>query len=137
MTAGGSALAELRVLVGTTDLDRATAFYGELLALPVRERWDDDDGRAVLFGVGPAGVIEVIEDSPHHPARRAAGVSLAIEVDDVDAVHERLRSAGLAIREPLEDRPWGHRTFGIDDPDGLPLVFFSAIPETVAGSEDR
>jgi lactoylglutathione lyase len=129
--------AELRVLVGTTDLDRATAFYGDLLALPVRERWDDPDGRAVLFGVGTSGIIEVIEDSADHPAAAPAGVALAIEVDDVDAVHERVRSAGVAIREPIEDKPWGHRNFGVHDPDGLPLVFFTAMPETGRRSEGR
>jgi uncharacterized glyoxalase superfamily protein PhnB len=34
---------------------------------------------------------------------------------------------GVAIVEAIDDRPWGHRSFTIDDPDGLPLTFFHVL----------
>ena len=33
-------MSEIRVLVGTTDFDGATAFYGDVLGFPVQEHWD-------------------------------------------------------------------------------------------------
>ncbi len=116
----------MRVLVGTRDYASSTAFYRELLRFPVQEEWDATDGRGTLFATG-GGVIEVIEDSPHHPAEVPHGVSVSIEVTDVEELHGRLAVAGVAPTDPLADRPWGHRSFAIQDPNGLPLTFFQVL----------
>jgi catechol 2,3-dioxygenase-like lactoylglutathione lyase family enzyme len=118
---------EMRVLVGTTDFEGTTAFYGDVLGFPVQEHWDDPDGRGTLFSCASAAVIELVEDSPHHPAEAPRGVKVAVEVDDVDALHSRVRQAGVEVIDPIGDRPWGHRSFEIRDPSGLPLVFFAAL----------
>lgn len=120
-------MTEIRVLVGTTDFDGATRFYGDVLGFPVQEHWDAPDGRGTLFRCASSGVIEIFEDSPHHPAEAPRGVKVAVEVDDVDALHDRVRRAGVAIVDPIGDRPWGHRNFEIHDPGGLPLVFFTPL----------
>jgi lactoylglutathione lyase len=39
-------------------------------------------------------------------------------VDDVDAEHDRLRTAGVRVLAPPADRPWGERTLHLSDPDG-------------------
>jgi hypothetical protein len=31
---------------------------------------------------------------------------------------------GIPIVRGLEDAPWGHRSFGIDDPDGLRIWYY-------------
>lgn len=122
-------MSEIRVLVGTTDFDCATAFYGDALNFPVQEQWDDPDGRGILFRCASGGVIEVFEDSPHHRAEAPRGVKVAVEVEDVDALYDRIRKAQVEVVDPIGDRPWGHRNFEIPDPSGLPLVFFSAGPD--------
>jgi catechol 2,3-dioxygenase-like lactoylglutathione lyase family enzyme len=43
---------------------------------------------------------------------------VSIEVDDVDAVHERARAAGAEIVYPLTDEDWGLRRFFVRDPNG-------------------
>lgn len=120
-------MTELRVLVGTTDFDRATSFYGDLLGFPVQERWEAPDGRGTLFRCASSAVIEIFEDSPHHPAEPPRGVKVAVEVDDVDALYDRVRQGEVEVLDPIGDRPWGHRNFEIADPSGLPLVFFGAL----------
>src|SRR4051812_38523927 len=40
---------------------------------------------------------------------------VSIEVDDVDAVHERARAAGAEITYPLTDEEWGVRRFFVRD----------------------
>ena len=43
---------------------------------------------------------------------------LSIEVDDVDAVHERAMGLGYDIEYELTDEPWGVRRFYLRDPAG-------------------
>jgi predicted enzyme related to lactoylglutathione lyase len=118
---------EMRVLVGTVDFGGATAFYSDTLGFPVQEHWDAPDGRGTLFRCASSGVIEILEDAPQHPAETPHGIKIAVEVDDVDALYERVRQAGVKVVERIGNRPWGHRNFEIQDPSGLPLVFFSAV----------
>ncbi|MET3900087.1 catechol 2,3-dioxygenase-like lactoylglutathione lyase family enzyme [Devosia sp. UYZn731] len=43
---------------------------------------------------------------------------LSIEVDDVDAIHDRATSLGLDIVYAITDEPWGVRRFYVRDPFG-------------------
>jgi predicted enzyme related to lactoylglutathione lyase len=43
---------------------------------------------------------------------------VTIEVEDVDAVHDRAAAAGHDIVHPLTDEPWGVRRFFVRDPTG-------------------
>ena len=54
-----------------------------------------------------------------------AGLMYHFCVDDVDAEHKRLTSAGLKPVMPLEDHPWGDRGFAILDPNGVMLYIYS------------
>jgi predicted enzyme related to lactoylglutathione lyase len=120
------AMADLRVLISAKDYEETLAFYGELLQLPIAESWDDPDGRGTLFGAA-SGFIEVFEANEHHPAHAVEGVRLAIEVADAQTIHDRVAARGVAITEAIDDRPWKHRSFTIDDPNGLALTFFNVI----------
>lgn len=51
--------------------------------------------------------------------QRAAGVLINFEVEDVDAVHERLVAAGLPILRSLRDEDFGQRHFITRDPNGV------------------
>ncbi|WP_431111923.1 VOC family protein [Variovorax paradoxus] len=55
------------------------------------------------------------------PARGqvAGGLLLNFEVDDPDAVHDRLAAAGLPILLPLRDEDFGQRHFITSDPNGV------------------
>ncbi|MDR3562543.1 MAG: VOC family protein [Negativicutes bacterium] len=58
------------------------------------------------------------------------GLILSFEVDDVDAEFDRLKAAGLEIYQNLQDKPWGERSFVINDPSGVHLYIYKAIPPT-------
>lgn len=60
----------------------------------------------------------------------AGGVLLNLEVDDVDAVHERLRAAGLPILRSLRDEAFGQRHFITVDPNGVLIDVIRPIPPT-------
>lgn len=130
-------MTELRVLVGTTDFERSSAFYGDLLQFEVAERWGDSGGRGTLYSASSAGVIEIFEDSPEHPFAPPAGVKVAVEVDDADSLYERVAQAGVEIVDHIGERPWGHRNFEILDPSGLHLVFFTPIQDPEGSVPER
>ncbi len=119
-------MADFRVLISANDYDETLGFYGNTLGFPIAESWDDPDGRGTLFRVAD-GMIEVFEATVHHPADAIEGVRLAVEVADAQALHDRLVARGVKITGAIDDRPWKHRSFTIDDPNGLALTFFNVI----------
>lgn len=46
------------------------------------------------------------------------GAWLSVFVDDVDALHEVCRGAGIEVLAPPDDRPWGVREMHVRHPDG-------------------
>jgi lactoylglutathione lyase len=60
--------------------------------------------------------------------RPGAGGEVVVMVDDVDACAERLAGLGVAVLSGPADRPWGHRTMHVADPDGFVVEFAAEIP---------
>ena len=58
------------------------------------------------------------------------GLVLSFEVDDVDAEFARLKQAGLESMQEIQDKPWGERSFVVDDPNGVHLYIYTSIPLT-------
>ena len=48
-------------------------------------------------------------------------ITLSIEVDDVDTLHEAAISRGYDVVYPLTDEPWGVRRFHVKDPNGVTI----------------
>ena len=57
----------------------------------------------------------------------AGGLLLNFEVDDPDAVNERLQAAGLPILLPLRDEAFGQRHFITRDPNGVLIDIIKPI----------
>jgi uncharacterized glyoxalase superfamily protein PhnB len=49
----------------------------------------------------------------------AAGLILALVVDDLEGELARLRAEGVAITMPLTEEEWGERAFQVRDPNGV------------------
>ncbi|WP_245632877.1 VOC family protein [Alicyclobacillus kakegawensis] len=75
--------------------------------------------------IGLGALANLPQDHPlqlRHPnERKGIGVEIVIEVDDVDAFYEKVRSSGYPIQEALTVRPWGLKDFRLQDPDGYYL----------------
>ncbi len=57
------------------------------------------------------------------------GKSLYIAVDDVDALHDRVKASGVTIEEGLTDRDYGSREFQCRDPEGNLWCFGTYWPK--------
>jgi len=54
------------------------------------------------------------------------GLIISFEVDDVDAEYDRLKAEGVQIYQEMQDKPWGERSFVIDDPNGVHIYIYTS-----------
>ena len=98
--------------VATADVDKATAFYKDILGLEVLM----DLGWIRTYGSSSKMTVQVSVMSEGGSGTPVPDMS--IEVDDVDAALERVRKAGFAIEYGPANEPWGVRRFFVRDPLG-------------------
>ncbi len=118
----------LHTMLRVGDLDRALAFYSEVLGMKLLRRTDYPEGRFTLafVGFGPESSQAVLElthnwDTPKYELGNAYG-HLAIEVEDAGAACVEIkRRGGIVVREA---GPMKHGTTVIafvQDPDGYKI----------------
>jgi catechol 2,3-dioxygenase-like lactoylglutathione lyase family enzyme len=121
------------VLRHTVNFEVMTRFYGDTLGMRTVEEWDRPDSRGAVFapqGATTSATIEVLElGDVCVPGVAPVNVVLTFFVENARAAHDHLRSTGLTIARDLEDTPWGHRSFGIDDPDGLRIWIVEVLED--------
>jgi uncharacterized glyoxalase superfamily protein PhnB len=66
---------------------------------------------------------------PKYPTGRP--LEIYIEVKDVDAFHEAVRSRAVAVKQPLTTQWWGDRNFAVQDPYGYVLWFYQNVGQPV------
>jgi len=111
------------------DLDRATAFYRDLLGLELVA----DYQMARIFRVAETSYLVLVDAiKGMHTATEPKTVALALLTDQLDEWHAYLATKGLAPRRPYSPRPGSaHDGFVIPDPEGYLLEFerFNQHPE--------
>jgi lactoylglutathione lyase len=101
------------------DMPRALAFYRDLLGIPLIG--DDDWAEAPL----PGGMRFALHRAHDGIGELSSGkIHVDFEVADVDAAAERLRAAGVEVRETMRDE-WG-TAVELVDPDGYRVYLFQA-----------
>ncbi|TPW70124.1 VOC family protein [Schumannella sp. 10F1B-5-1] len=104
------------------DVAAAKEFYGRVFELPVH--WEDENSVVFVFGPTMINLLQVGEaadlvgPAPVGDAEAGVRVQFTLDVDDVDARAELLRSRGVELLNGPMDRPWGIRTAAFRDPDG-------------------
>jgi uncharacterized glyoxalase superfamily protein PhnB len=73
----------------------------------------------VMFARGPGG----------KPSDAKQPVEIYLEVEDVDAFHDRLKKKGVPFSDPLKLQWWGDRTFKVRDPNGYEIWFYTTVAE--------
>lgn len=113
----------IRIEIFPEDLDVTVDFYTEVLGFElVSDRRDDPEPYVALRrDEVHVGALRSITAKRRAERRPPVGVEVVLEVDDVDAELERVRTADWPIAEELEARPWGLRDFRVLDPSGYYL----------------
>ena len=121
----------VRVVRHTRRFDKMLQFYRDILEMRSLSSWKRPDSVGALLSPGKAAgqmIVEILDDK-HRPARRSPpkNVDLSLEVRDVDAWHDRLQKQGIEVVVTLEDKPWGHRAFSVEDPDGMRVTIYEVV----------
>jgi catechol 2,3-dioxygenase-like lactoylglutathione lyase family enzyme len=108
-----------RLTIPASDIDASRRFYERVLGLEV----DDTVPSRLYFHCGGV-IVAVIDwsvegDGPLRPNPD----SVYFATGDLEAVFDRAVDAGASLSSPIEQRPWGERSFYCRDPDGSPLCF--------------
>jgi len=112
------------------DLSASRAWYGDVLGFHVADEYEmDGEVRAVRLLAGTVQVILNQDDGARGQDRtKGEGLSFNLDtVQDVDAFASRIEEAGGALESPVEDKPWGVRSFSIRDLDGFLWVISRAL----------
>jgi catechol 2,3-dioxygenase-like lactoylglutathione lyase family enzyme len=109
-----------RVILPVSDIEAAASFYSGVLGMP----GDRVSPGRHYFSCG--GTILACYDSladgdPEHV--RPNPQHIYFSVDDLEAVHEKVRRSSGTDITPIECRPWGERSFYANDPFGNPVCF--------------
>jgi catechol 2,3-dioxygenase-like lactoylglutathione lyase family enzyme len=110
----------------TSRLAESKAFYTQILNFGVS--FENDFYLLLHTPDHSAELSFLLPDHPSQqplfqPAFQGRGVYLTIEVDEVDALYERIKAKGVPIKIDLRDEPWGDRHFAIEDPNGVGIDF--------------
>ena len=98
--------------VATPDVDKAHAFYKEILGLDILM----DLGWIRTYGSSAKMTVQVSVMSEGGSGTAVPDIS--IEVDDVEEALMKVRQAGIAIEYGPANEPWGVRRFYVRDPFG-------------------
>ena len=114
-----------RTLLRPTDPERSRVFYGEQLGLAVYREFGTGEERGTVYFLG-GGFLELSgrAESPPSPE-----VRLWLQVDDLAAAHDELRTKGVEIVRPPVREPWGLVEMWLADPDGTPIVLVEVPAE--------
>lgn len=129
-----------------SDFDKSLRFYVEIIGCCIR--YDRPAQRFAYLDLdGVHLMIEQESDFWKTGAREypyGRGISLQIEVGDLDNLLRRIEAAGLPLFRPVEDAWYrtgdvygGNRQFLIQDPDGYLLRFFQDLGTTATPTSGR
>lgn len=100
-----------------SDMERSLAFYRDLLGIPLQ---GDDHWQETRF---EGGLRFALHEAHEGVGELSSGtVHVDFEVADIEEASEKLRAAGVDVRETMRDE-WGSAVEVID-PDGYAIQLF-------------
>ncbi len=112
-----------RFVIAVQDLQKSAAFYRGVLGFQIHKVPDPGfllytNGNCTIFAGLCPGSLPPSELGDH-------SYFAYLEVDEIDAFYDLVRSKGATICKTLRDEPWGMREFGLVTADGHRIMFAS------------
>ena len=116
-------------------VERSLAFYVGTLGF--ERGMTAPDASPFAFAAVTSGAVEIflndaagaVKEYPAFAGKPIGATgTLFIEVEGVDALHDRLKP-GVKIVMPIETKFYGMREFAIEDPDGYVITFAERTPQ--------
>lgn len=124
-------------LIVTSRLDEVKSFYTDKLGWEIvfdmegyKQFRQSEDGPELCFMAARAGEALGVELQEFG----GRGIVVSVPIADPDAEHERLAKSGVEPTTPASDKPWGWRSFIVEDPTGLRLDLFRQAEQAAAAT---
>jgi catechol 2,3-dioxygenase-like lactoylglutathione lyase family enzyme len=109
-----------------SDLQASLAYYRDKLGFDIAFQFGTPSFYAGLF----SGKVRLHLIAADHAPRPPGHGAVAIDVDDVDALHTELVTRGAKILKAPANQAYGLRDFDVADLDGNMLFFAMEIPKS-------
>ena len=110
------------VIVYVSDMQRSTAFYRDVLGLPLKftsPGWTEFNTGSTTIALHTTGDQKL----PPHQGRPPAGQAhLGFAVDDLQSVYEQLKAQDVYFSLPPQKQAAGNILAVLHDPDGLGIT---------------
>ncbi|QBA63993.1 VOC family protein [Muriicola soli] len=115
----------------TPKYDETFDFYQNKLVFSLEHSWDrSEEDKGALFKIGE-GLIEILK-MPKDPEnkyialdyRMPQGVFTGIQVRKIDELFNTYKAKDVPFKQEIINQPWGHRSFYVQEPNGLVLGFY-------------
>jgi uncharacterized glyoxalase superfamily protein PhnB len=116
------------------NVERSLAFYEDVLGF--ERGMSVPEQSPFVFASVTGGSVEIffndaaaaIKEYPGFGGKPlGASGTMFVEIEGVDALHDRLKAAGVPIVMPLVTQFYGMREFAIEDPDGYVITFAQRV----------
>jgi len=114
-------VSEFRLKLYPKDFYLVRKFYEENLGFDVVHDWDRTESKGVMLNTGSA-IIELLY--PGDTYEESKGINLSLEVKDVNSLWEKFKNKDF-IAYAIKHNSWGDTSFGIYDPEGFRITFFT------------
>ncbi len=115
-------------IVTTENIDQVKEFYTRYFGFSISFEME---GNHLGITSGENDEFEISFMAPgeeNQPTFTGQGLTYCFEVDNVDAEYNRIGKEDIEILQPLQDNPWGDRSFIISDPAGISIYIYQLIP---------
>jgi catechol 2,3-dioxygenase-like lactoylglutathione lyase family enzyme len=121
---------QLRCEIFPSDLDATEDFYVRVLGFRVMRLQLEPPSPYLALQRDSVRIGAALRADGEAGMRRPpTGVELVLEVDDVEAEHDRILSSGWPVAEALQERPWGLTDFRLTDPSGYYIRITNRFPD--------
>jgi PhnB protein len=127
-----NAVGQVMPMIAVESVDGARDFYVDKLGFQHVMGMVGKDGQLDFVTVVLGGARVMFSRAPGTDTARRQGkqpVEIYLQVDDVDAYHDRVKKNGVRISDPLTLQWWGDRTFKVLDPNGYEIWFYTNVAE--------
>lgn len=126
-TRDGTRLTSISPQFLVDNLDNSVTYYRDRLGFTLDFVYESfyagvsRDGLSIHLKCAP----KTLSDRAHR--KQQEHLDAHIDVIDIEGLYEDLQSRGAQIVRRLEERPWAHKDFYVEDPDGYILCFSAQV----------
>jgi len=107
------------------NMDASLKFYTE--GLGFERTITVPDETPFVFAAVAAGTVEIFLNTQESGTVQAGGMSMYLEVEGLNRLHERVQQNNIKIHIPLNETFYGMREFAVLDPDRYLVIFAERI----------